>query len=142
MTSTWPIKVGGKLKRVELHAKVGGARQWGITSCLNGSAVLVFANPKKSAKFGYDKWEKEMGNGDYHYTGQGPVGDQVVDSRANKSLLKTQTSSAPIHLFEADGTTVTYKGQYKLDSNPYRYERSLDFNGNDRRVIVFHLVQS
>ena len=53
-----------------------------------------------------------------------------------------QTSSAPINLFEADGTTVTYKGQYKLDSIPYRYERSLDFNGNDRRVIVFHLVQS
>jgi hypothetical protein len=142
MTHAWPVKVGEKLKRVELHAKVGGARQWGITSCLNGDAVLVFANPGKSAKFGYDKWERELANGDYHYTGQGPVGDQVVDSRANKSLLKTQASNAPIHLFEVDGTTVTYKGPYKLDSNPYRYERSLDLNGNDRRVIVFHLIQA
>lgn len=142
MTHVWPVKVGGKLKRVELHEKVGGARRWGITSCLSGAAVLVFANPARSAKFGYDKWEKEMANGDYHYTGQGTVGDQVVDSRANKSLLKTQASNAPIHLFEADGTTVTYKGQYKLDSNPYRYERSLDENGNDRRVVVFHLIQA
>ena len=139
--SDWPVKTGETLKRVALHAKVGGARQWGITSCLDGKAVLVFANPGKAAKFGYDKWEREQTNGDYHYTGQGPVGDQQVDTRANKSLLKTQLANTPIHLFEADGTSVTYKGEYKLNSDPYRYERSLDLNGNDRRVIVFHLVR-
>ena len=142
MLSQWPVKVGQTLKRVALHEKVGGARQWGITSCLDGRAVLVFANPGKAAKFGYDKWEREQSNGEYHYTGQGPVGNQEVDCRANKSLLKTQMSNAPIHLFEADGTSVTYKGHYKLNSNPYRYERSLDLNGNDRRVIVFHLVRA
>ncbi len=141
MLSEWPVKVGQTLRRVVLHEKVGGARQWGITSCLDGRAVLVFANPGKAAKYGYDKWEREQSNGEYHYTGQGPVGDQKVDSRANKSLLKTQLSNSPIHLFEANGTSVTYKGQYKLNGNPYRYERSLDLNGNDRRVIVFHLVR-
>ena len=137
----WPIEVGEKILRRKLHALVGGGHQWGITSCMNGSALLVFVNPVKAKKFGYDRWEGPVPNGGYHYTGQGPIGDQDVSTRANKSLLRSQFSGIPVHLFRSEGTEVTYLGQYKLAENPYRWERAPDELGNNRRVVVFQFVQ-
>jgi hypothetical protein len=137
----WPIEVGEKLLRKKLHALVGGAHQWGITSCMNGTAMLVFTNPTKAKKFGYDRWEGPVPDGGYHYTGQGPIGDQDVSTRANKSLLRSQFSGIPVHLFRSAGTEVTYLGRYKLAENPYRWEKAPDELGNDRRVVVFQFVQ-
>lgn len=137
----WPIVVGQKLLRKSLHALVGGGHQWGITSCMGGSALLVFTNPAKAKKFGYDRWEGSVPNGGFHYTGQGPIGDQDVSTRANKSLLRSQFSGIPVHLFRSAGTEVTYLGQYKLAENPYRWEKAPDELGNNRRVIVFQFVQ-
>lgn len=139
--SNWPIKEGQTLKRRTLHEMVGGARQWGITSCLQGSAMLVFRNPKVSMKFGYDKWEGEQANGEFHYTGQGARGNQEVSSRANKSLLLSKDRGKPVHLFQSSGTDVTYLGRYELSDNPYRWEVAPDENARDRRVVVFHLMK-
>ena len=138
---SWAIEIGDQLRRSEVHARYGGATQWGITSCMNGNAVLVFVNPKKSAKFGYDKWEGPRPNGRYDYTGQGPEGDQSPDRRANKSLLLTQQNRTPIYLFEAHGPIVTFKGVFRLEHSPFRYERAPDINGNERRVIVFSFIR-
>ena len=135
----WPIKVGETLKRRRLHTLVGGAHQWGITSCLDGRAMLLFRNPKKSKKFGYDKWEGKQGNGQFHYTGQGVKGNQDVSTRANKSLLMSKDLGKPVHVFESLGTDVTYLGHYELLDNPYRWEIAPDETGRERRVVVFHL---
>ncbi len=137
----WPIHVGQKLRRQVLHSLVGGAHQWGITSCMNRKAILVFSNPPKSKKFGYDRWEGRRSNGAYHYTGQGPNGDQDVSSRANKSLLRSKALGLPVHLFESEGAEVTYVGLYQLAEDPYRWEVAPDSNGMTRKVVVFHLVQ-
>ena len=137
----WPIRVGETLKRRRLHALVGGAHQWGITSCLNGRAMLLFRNPKKSKKFGYDKGEGQQDNGQFHYTGQGVKGNQDVSSRANKSLLMSKDLEKPVHIFESLGTDVTYLGRYELLDNSYRWEVAPDETGHERRVVVFHLLR-
>lgn len=139
--NSWPIKVGQKLKRRQLHSLVGGAHQWGITSCMNGSAILVFSNPAKSRKFGYDRWEGPRSDGTYHYTGQGPVGDQDISTRSNRALIRSKARQLPVHLFTSEGTEVTYVGLFELAEDPYRWERAPDQLGNDRRVVVFHLVR-
>ena len=46
-----------------------------------------------------------------------------------------------MHLFRSEGTEVTYLGLFELAENPFRWERSLDEKGNNRKVVVFHLVQ-
>ena len=140
-SEVWPIEVGQKLLRRQLHSLVGGAHQWGITSCMNGAAMLVFSNPAKARKFGYDRWEGPVPNGGYHYTGQGPIGDQDVSTRANKSLLRSQFYSIPVYLFRSEGTEVTYLGRFKLSETPYRWETAPDLLGNDRKVVVFQFVQ-
>ena len=137
----WEITVGETLRRDVLQRRYGGANQWGITSCMNGNAVMVFANPKKALKFGYDKWEGSRPNGRYDYTGQGPEGDQSPDRGANRSLLLAQRDNLPIYLFEADSPLVTFKGVFRLEHSPFRYERAPDINGNDRRVIVFSFIR-
>lgn len=140
-TVAWPVQIGQTLKRRHLHALVGGAHQWGITSCLRGTAMLVFRNPKASKKFGYDKWEGQQQNGEFHYTGQGVTGNQDVSVRANKSLLLSKALGKPVHLFESSGTDVTYLGHYELSENPFRWEIAPDENDRDRRVVVFHLLR-
>lgn len=138
--TTWPVKPGERLKRRQLHSMVGGAHQWGITSCLNGSAVLAFSNPVRARQFGYDRWEGWRTENVFHYTGQGTVGSQEVTSGANRSLLRTQSQGKPIHLFESDRTDVTYLGEFRLAEDPFRWEVAPDKNGNLRQVVVFHLV--
>ena len=103
--------------------------------------MLVFINPAKARKFGYDRWEGPRPNGGYHYTGQGPIGDQDISVGANKSLLLSRSSGIPVHLFRSESTEVTYLGQFKLSETPYRWERALDLLGNDRRVVVFQFVK-
>ena len=139
--SEWPVKIGQTLKRQKLHSLVGGAHQWGITSCLNGRAMLVFCNPKKSKKFGYDKWEGRQSGGQFHYTGQGVRGNQEISAGANRSLLRSREIGKPIHLFESQGTEVTYVGQYELATDAFRWENAPDETGRDRRVVVFHMVK-
>ncbi len=136
----WPVRRGQTLERSQLHLLVGGSHQWGITSCRNGTAMLVFANPGRAHKYGYDKWEGQRRSGVYDYTGQGLAGDQTVDRGSNRKLLLSQVDFIPIHLFEAAGTTVTYKGRYRLAEAPFRVENAPDINMDIRKVIVFSLV--
>lgn len=139
-TNDWPILRGQTLKRRALHALVGGAHQWGITSCLNGTNVLVFSNPASARKHGYDVFEGLQKSGIYTYTGQGLVGDQSIESGSNRTLLATQSSGRPIRLFTANGPEVTYLGRYRLAEVPFQYESAPDSSGLLRRVIVFNLL--
>jgi len=108
---------------------------------MNRAAVLVFSNPSKARKFGYDRWEGPQQSGAYHYTGQGPIGDQDVSTRANKSLLRSKALHLPVHLFKSEGTDVTYLGLYELTEDLYRWEKAPDERGQIRKVDVFHLVK-
>jgi len=136
----WPVTVGATLKRVQLHQMVGGAHQWGITSCLGGTAMLVFSDPQKARKFGYDKWEGSQSDGSFHYTGQGKFGPQTLESGANLRLLNSTTEGKLVHVFLAKSPEVTYLGPFSLGAPPFRWESAPDADGRERPVVVFHLV--
>ena len=69
-----------------------------MTSCLEGTAFLLFQNEQKAKQYGYDLWEGWQADGTFHYTGQGASGDQKFRG-PNKSLLAIAKDGGPIHLF-------------------------------------------
>ncbi len=127
--------------RSEIHEAVGGSFRHGMTSCLDGDAFMIFHNPDGGKRFGYDVWEGFDVNGDFHFTGQGKIGDQKL-TKNNKKLLETVTSLLPIHLFmtTGDGQPYVYFGEFCLGSPPYETEVAPDENGNERKVFVFSLT--
>jgi hypothetical protein len=141
MSIEWPISVGSSLSKASIHSSVGGSGQHGMTSCLNGSAFLVFHNKTAGKKYGYDRWEGWQTDGSFRYTGQGVKGDQKF-TRCNKSLLQMSALGKPIHLFQTDkkGNPYEYTGLVTLGDPTYELKLAPDKNGNERQVIVFHLI--
>jgi hypothetical protein len=139
VVALWPLSIGDVMRRQDLHSVVGGSHQWGVTSCLDGRAMLLFHNPATARLNGYDRWEGRQVDGSFHYTGQGRVGDQSVEEGANRSLLLTHGKATPLFLLESEGTSVAYLGRFRLATVPYRFEHSVDTTGAMRQVVVFHL---
>ncbi len=139
--NNFPVEIGQKILKSDLHKLVGGSDQHGMTSCSNGSAFLVFHNPQSGKPFGYDKWEGWQSDGTFHYTGQGANGDQKF-AGPNKTLLRMGERGLPIHLFhtEQKGSPYTYFGLMGLGNPEYEVSRALGKDGVERDVIVFHLV--
>ncbi len=73
--STWPLNPGVQLKRSEIHklevgrVRVGGRQQHGITSCLGGTAHLVFMG----------EGGEENGYGKHDYFIDDKLGDVVLN---------------------------------------------------------------
>ena len=141
MSKEFPISIGSSLAKASIHSLVGGSDQHGMTSCLNGSAFLVFHNKAAGKKYGYDRWEGWQTDGSFRYTGQGAIGDQRF-SRSNKSLLQMSSKGLPIHLFQTDkkGNPYEYTGLVTLGNPPFEMKLAPDKNGVERQVIVFHLI--
>lgn len=141
MDNAFPISIGSSLPKASIHVFVGGSGQHGMTSCLNGSAFLVFHNKTAGKKYGYDRWEGWQSDGTFHYTGQGVKGDQRF-TRSNKSLLQMSASGKPIHLFQTDkkGNPYEYIGLVTLGDPPFELKLAPDETGEERQVIVFQLI--
>lgn len=136
----WDIKPGDVNKRSMVHDKFGGSRQSGISPSAKTRNILVFSDPKKGKKFGYDRHEGRQEDGSYRYTGEGQVGDQSLMSSGNAALLSAEALDRSIQLFITQGTDATYIGEYTLGEPTHRIARALDRNGDERDVIVFNLV--
>jgi hypothetical protein len=136
----WDIPVGTTLRRAELHRRFGGSGQSGIASSARTPNVLVFSDPQTGKAFGYDKHEGRREDGSYRYTGEGQVGDQSETSQGNAALLRADAAGKSIRLFIKQDRDATYVGEYTLGDPPYDVERANDRNGNERDVLVFHLV--
>jgi hypothetical protein len=137
MSGPWHIPVGSSLRRVELHEQYGGRRQNGISMSRQSPNVFLFTSAT-GVQYGYeyDGWE---GPDLYKYTGEGQLGDQD-DSQGNGAILNHQQEGRALRLFEADGTTVTYIGEFVLDpEQPYELADAPDLDGSVRTVYVFRL---
>jgi hypothetical protein len=118
-----------------------------MTSCLDGTAFLIFHDPIKGRDFGYDVWEGEDADGCFNYTGQGVEGHQTL-TRNNKGLLNAADSGLPIHFFVRPATILasrkrapyTYVGQVTLGDPRFVVREAPDKNGNARNVFVFRLI--
>lgn len=141
VSETFPFSVGQIIEKRQIHRLLGGSDQHGMTSCLNGTAFLVFHNEAVGKKFGYDRWEGWQADGSFHYTGQGVQGHQKL-TRSNKSLHRMGEVGNPIHLFHTDkkGNPYIYIGLMSLGEPQFFYLRAPDKFGEDRQVIVFHLL--
>ena len=123
-------------RRDELHAVFGGQQQGGISTPQAAPFVMLFTGDS-GEQYGYrDGWDAD---GVFLYTGEGQVGDmQFV--RGNRAIRDHVGEGKVLELFESlgKGKGYRYVGQFSCSTWEYRRGKGLD--GNDRQVIVFHLV--
>jgi 5-methylcytosine-specific restriction enzyme A len=122
-------------KRSDLHDRLGGQRQGGISTPIQHKVVLIFTG-EGGERHGYrDDWQP---NGLFHYTGEGQVGDMSF-VRGNAAIRDHIQHGKALHLFSNTGHgQVRYECQ--LEFRNYHYEDGVDSEGNARRLIVFELA--
>jgi 5-methylcytosine-specific restriction protein A len=123
-------------RRDDLHSRYGGQQQGGISTPADESFVMLFTGDG-GQQYGYrDGWDS---NGVFVYTGEGQKGDMQF-LRGNKSIRDHALNGKSLELFESLGKSRGYRyiGEFVCATHDYR--RGPDVDGNDRQVIVFHLV--
>lgn len=136
---TWDIPQGEELKRRAVHDRFGGNRQHGITTASEQpSSILLFDTAGGSA-YGYD-FDGPQDDGTYHYTGEGPVGDQIF-KRGNAAVRDHAITGRVLRLFrQTRPTFVKYLGEWMVDPElPYSLEEAPDRKNELRQVIIFRL---
>lgn len=144
----WHYRTSDVTRRSEIARTYGGAVQGGIEPSARTPNVFLFTDPTAGAEHGYnfDGWDP----GDplvFHYSGEGQVGDQRIESRGNAATLKHASQGRILRLFESEpskragGKLQTYVGAFRIDPDaPFRLEDAPDRLGNLRKVIVFRLL--
>lgn len=128
------LNPGTTLKRREVHDMFGGRQQGGIGPSSKTPTVLFFTDPSTGRRHGYyDGWDAD---GLFNYTGEGQVGEQRL-VQGNKAILNHQADGRALLGFEADGTDVTFMGEFQLVD--YHWTDAPDTNGELRQVVVFRL---
>jgi hypothetical protein len=138
MAVEWELKPGEKVKRVTLHKKFGGRTQGGIGPSRLTHNVFVFTDPEVGEQHGYyDGW---LGDGCFHYTGEGQRGDQQMKS-GNAAILNHKRDGRALRVFDGARGVVTYLDEFEIDDvEPfYRADASETHEGPERQVIVFRL---
>ena len=123
-------------RRADIHEKFGGGHQSGIAPSAEVPAVFVFTG-ETGQKYGYP--DRLDDSGVFLYSGEGQVGDMRFD-RGNKALRDHAAEGRSVHVFHAlgKGKPVRYKGEFAVAN--YLITRGPDKNGDDRKIIVFHLI--
>lgn len=140
-TVKWDINVGEEVKRKELHAIYGGAGWGGIEPSAKTPNVLIFTYPNRIDEHGYN-FDEELEDGSFKYTGDGQEGDQDPNIGGNKALLEHRKKGRSLRLFEESdrNTYVRYVGEFELGDAEPEVRRAPDRNGDERDVLVFHLL--
>jgi hypothetical protein len=130
------IDPGDQIKRVELHERYGGRRQGGISPSKQSPNVFLFTDQAQGALHGYI-YDGAHEDGFYHYTGEGQYGDQQM-VQGNKAVRDHKSERRALHLFDANGGTTTYMGEFEYVDD-YRADAPETNEGPLRSVIVFRL---
>jgi hypothetical protein len=147
MTSpVWDVQPGAELIRKEIHDRFGGPRFGGIAPTKTGN-VLVYSDPDKASKHGYDFDGWDATRQVFYYTGEGGEGPQKL-TKGNKAIVEHATAGDALRLFIAIGKlpgTDTrihrYLGEFRVDPEvPYLVRTAPDRDGNPRPVFVFRLL--
>lgn len=120
----------------DINVPYGGGRQSGISPSKRTAAIFLFTGDS-GENYGYrDAFDAE---GVFHYTGEGQVGDMQL-TKGNLAIIRHAIQGCALHVFEsiAKGAGQRYVGEFTYVNHSFR--NGPDRNGNDRRVIVFHLV--
>jgi hypothetical protein len=139
MGGEWQIRPGTVLRRRAVHASYGGQQQGGIATPSGRDFILIFTDPQRGARYGYDRFEGVREDGVYCYTGAGQEGDQQL-AGGNRAILNSAEQGKTIHLFSAKSPWATYLGEYVLADDPYEWVRVPDINRADRQAVLFHFL--
>jgi hypothetical protein len=97
---------------------------------------MFFTDPATGHKHGYyDGWDSD---GYLHYVGEGQSGDQRF-VQGNRAILDHQVEGRSLEGFKADGTEVTYLGEFELVDTYTRDAHETGDTTKLRQVIVFRL---
>lgn len=137
----WDINVGDEVKRTALHKLFGGAGMGGIEPSAKSPNVLIFTYPNRVGDHGYN-FDEELEDGSFKYTGDGQEGDQDPNFGGNKAILEHRKKGRTLRLFEETDqkTYVRYVGEFELGDSEPQIRRAPDKNGDERNVLVFHLI--
>ncbi len=120
----------------DINVPFGGSRQSGISPSGKTPAIFLFTGDS-GEQYGYrDAFDAD---GVFSYTGEGQVGDMQI-TKGNLSITNHARDGRALHLFESVGKG---KGQKYIGEFTYvnhSFQRGPDREGNDRRIVVFHLV--
>lgn len=124
-------------RRSEIHGPYGGQWQGGISTPRDWPLVFLFTG-ENGEQYGYrDGWDD---NGVFLYTGEGQEGDMEF-VRGNRAIRDHALDGKDIHLFQALGKGVGYRYLGRFVCSTWEFRRGMDVTGDERRVIVFHLIQ-
>lgn len=135
----WPLAVGEKIARKELHSILGGGNpQGGICTVLGRADVILFSG-KGGAVHGYAD-DEGVAEGVFHYVGQGRRGHQEMKGN-NRILAESDQLGRPLRVFAGSSGVVTYAGEFVVDEHAFDWT-SLRQEGSvkRRRGILFHLL--
>lgn len=139
MPEDWPWPIDTSISRREVHDRLGGQEQGGISTPRGITDVLVFTDPDSGRRYGYDKFEGLRADGGYSYTGEGQHGPQTF-IRGNRSILRTAETGGLVRLFRTRRTNATYVGAFTLGDPPFEMRQIPDVDGLPREGIIFNLV--
>lgn len=89
-------------------------------------------------QYGYeDGWDD---NGVFLYTGEGQEGDMEF-VRGNRAIRDHAVDGKDLHLFQALGKGEGYRYLGRFTCSTWDFREGVDVKGNERQVIVFHLIQ-
>lgn len=120
----------------DINVPFGGSRQSGISPSNRTPAVFLFTGDT-GEQYGY---RDELKDGVFSYTGEGQVGDMQL-TKGNLSIANHARDGRALHVFKSLGKG---KGQEYIGEFTYvnhSFQPGEDREGNDRQIIVFHLVQ-
>jgi 5-methylcytosine-specific restriction enzyme A len=125
-------------RRLEIHEPYGGQRYGGISTPRDRPSIFLFTG-ESGEQYGYeDGWDD---NGVFLYTGEGQKGDMEFIG-GNRAIRDHALEGKDIHLFQALSRGGGYRYLGRFVCSTWEFRDGVDVNGNQRRVIVFHLIQS
>lgn len=135
---TWTLEPGDTVRRTAIHEAYKGQEQGGISTPTSIRDIMIFTDPEKGARYGYDVFEGLREDGSYAYTGEGQYGDQQF-VRGNRALRDANAAGKTIRLLRTKGVNATYVGAFATGDPTYVIETIPDLDGQPRQGIIFNL---
>lgn len=132
-----PFEVGALYnRRQEIHGRLGGQTQGGISTPANSPFVILFTGEAGKQHGYHDFWDND---GVLHYYGEGQSGD-MQDKGGNRAIREHLQNNKRLLLFQMMGHAKPYRflGEFCF-RNAYIKEGVPDTRGNSRTAIVFML---
>lgn len=132
-----PYQVGALYHRKrEIHGKLGGQMQGGISTPANSPFVILFTGEAGKQHGYHDFWDD---SGILHYYGEGQTGD-MQDKAGNRAIREHIQSGKRLLLFQMMGRAQPYRflGEFQY-RHSYVKQGIPDTHGSPRTAIVFEL---